>query len=78
MEDYLLHVCIYVCAKCCYPQKIKSLLTYLLKCKIKLRAIGYNTVPHQMYQPSLPKVHKQTILPFLFFNATFTWSLLML
>ena len=27
MEDQLLHVCTYVCAKCCYPQKIKSLLT---------------------------------------------------
>ena len=24
-----------------------------------LRVIRYNTVPHQMYQPSLPKVHKQ-------------------
>ena len=30
MEDQLLHVCTYVCAKCCYPQKIKTLLTYLL------------------------------------------------
>ena len=26
-----------------------------------LRVIGYDTVPHQMYQPSLPKVHKQSI-----------------
>ena len=24
----LLHVCIHVCAKCCFPQKIKSLLTH--------------------------------------------------
>ena len=24
------YICIYVCAKCCHPQKIKSLLTYLL------------------------------------------------
>ena len=24
-----------------------------------LRVIGYDTVPHQMYQPALPKVHKQ-------------------
>ena len=33
MEDLLLHVFTYVCAKCCYPQKLKSLLsnTYLLK-----------------------------------------------
>ena len=25
------------------------------------RVIGYDTVLHQMYQPSLPKVHKQKI-----------------
>ena len=42
-----------------------------------LRVIGYDTVTHQMYQPSLPKVHKQKNLAFIFFAATITWSLLM-
>ena len=27
--------------------------------QIKIYEHGYDTVPHQMYQPSLPKVHKQ-------------------
>ena len=30
-------ICIFVCAKCCHPQKIKSLLTYLLNLKRPLK-----------------------------------------
>ena len=43
----------------------------------KSRVIGYDTVLHQMYQPPLPKVHKQKNLAVSIFAATFTRSLLM-
>ena len=33
--------------------------TDILFSKIHLRVIGYDTEGHQIYQPSLPKVHKQ-------------------
>ena len=43
--------------------------------QIKLRVIGYDTVPIHVYQPSLPKVHKQKKLALIFFAATFSWPL---
>ena len=37
------------------------LFSKMQKKKKKLRVIGYDTVSHQMYEPSLPKVHMPKI-----------------
>ena len=43
----------------CFRILIELPICNSAKCKLDRRVIGYNTVPDQMYQPSLPKVHKQ-------------------
>ena len=39
--------------------------------------IGYDTVPHQMYQPFFTQSSQAKILAFIVFAASFTWLLLM-
>ena len=67
--SYYMYTRIYVCAKCCHPHKIKSLLTYLLSVPVKNENetktkaaevfLAWTSLPPALTEPTLkPEVEK--------------------